>query len=83
MHVTDMFVLQNERFVYYSGFTEEHLRPGHAMLVQKLVELDFNKQYVCKKYANRKFLKASIYAIDWARTYFEEEGRMDGLVLQE
>ncbi|EKM58202.1 uncharacterized protein PHACADRAFT_252339 [Phanerochaete carnosa HHB-10118-sp] len=73
----------NEKFVYYSGFTEEHLRPGHAMLIQKLAELDFNKMYVCKKYANRKFLKASIYAIDWARTYFEEEGRMDGMVLQE
>lgn len=73
----------NERFVYYSGFTEEHLRPGHAMLIQKLVELEFNKSYVCKKYAHKKFLKASIYAIDWARTYYEEEARMDDMVLQE
>ncbi|GJE96592.1 cyclin [Phanerochaete sordida] len=73
----------NERFVFYSGFTEEHLRPGHAMLIQKLCEMDFSKQYVCRKYANKKFLKASIYAIDWARTYFDDEGRMDGMVLQE
>lgn len=82
-HVTDIVVPQNEAFVNYSGFTEEHLLPGHAMLVQKLVELDFNKQAVCKKYANKKFLKASIFAVDWARNNFEEEGRMDGMVLQE
>ena len=53
------------------------------MLVQKLVELDFSKQYVCKKYANRKFLKASIYAVDWAHANFEEEANMRGLVFKE
>lgn len=47
------------------------------------MELDFSKQAVCKKYANKKFLKASIFAVDWARNNFEEEGRMDGMVLQE
>ncbi|KIP12160.1 hypothetical protein PHLGIDRAFT_62567 [Phlebiopsis gigantea 11061_1 CR5-6] len=73
----------NENFVFYSGFTEEHLLPGHAMLIQKLVEVDFHKQYVCKKYANKKFLKASIYAIDYARNNFEEDGNMDGMILIE
>lgn len=85
MHVTDraLCTLQNSAFVYYSGFTEEHLLPGHAMLVQKLVEHDFQKQYVCKKYANRKFLKASSYAVEWAAMNFDEEGNLDGMVLQE
>ena len=57
--------------------------PGHAMLVQKLVELDFSKQAVCKKYANKKFLKASIFAVDWARNNYEVEGNMDGMILEE
>ena len=39
------------------------------MLVQKLVEDGFTKQYVCRKYANKKFLKASVFAIEWARTH--------------
>ena len=53
------------------------------MLIQKLVEDDFHKQYVCKKYANKKFLKASIFAIDYARNNFEEEGNLDGIILSE
>ena len=55
--------------------------PGHAMLIQKLVEVDFQKQYVCKKYANKKFLKASIFAIDYARNNFEERGMLQGSLL--
>ncbi|TCD64289.1 hypothetical protein EIP91_004297 [Steccherinum ochraceum] len=73
----------NSGFVYHSGFTEEHLLPGHAMLVQKLVEDGFTKQYVCRKYANKKFLKASLFAIDWAQAHFETEGNMEGMVLEE
>ena len=53
------------------------------MLVQKLVEEGFTKQYVCRKYANKKFLKAAVYAVEWAHDHFEEEGKMDGMVLQE
>ena len=53
------------------------------MLVQKLCEQDFCKLYVYKKYAHKKFLKASIYAVEWAYTNYAEESRMDGMVLQE
>jgi G2/mitotic-specific cyclin 2 len=53
------------------------------MLIQKLVEQDFTKQYVCKKYANKKFLKAALYAVEWAHDHFEEDGNMDDMVLQE
>ncbi|KAL4247200.1 cyclin family protein [Abortiporus biennis] len=73
----------NEAFVYHSGFTEEHLLPGHAMLIQKLNEEGFHKQYVCRKYANKKFLKASVFAVDWAQAHLEEEGNMEGMVLME
>ncbi|PSR79056.1 hypothetical protein PHLCEN_2v7243 [Hermanssonia centrifuga] len=72
-----------EAFVYYSGFTEEHLLPGHAMLVQKLVEVNPDRQCICKKYAHKKFLKASAFAVDWARRHYEEDGNMEGMVLEE
>ncbi|KAI0671587.1 cyclin-like protein [Trametes maxima] len=62
----------NEAFVYYSGFTEEHLLPGHKLLVEKLAEDEFAQQHVCKKYATKKFLKASLYAVDWAHLHLHE-----------
>ncbi|KAL6299874.1 cyclin-like protein [Sparassis latifolia] len=62
-----------DAFVFYSGFTEEHLLPGHTWLLQKLTEHGFTKQHVCQKYANKKFLKASLYAIDWAQRHVHEE----------
>ena len=68
--VTEL-LFQDERFIFYSGFTEEYLIPGHNLLIEKLTEDNFHKQYVCKKYANKKFLKASIFAIDWARAQVE------------
>lgn len=63
------FYFQDEAFVYYSDYTEEQLIPGHEQLVQKLTEANFSRQYVCKKYAHKKFLKASVFAVDWARSY--------------
>lgn len=70
-HVTDLFC-QNEAFVFHSGFAEEQLLPGHQLLVEKLAEAGFSRQYVCKKYANKKFLKASIFAIDWAKNHVSD-----------
>jgi len=58
---------QNEAFVFFSGYTEEQLIPGHNLLVEKLTEENFHRQHVCKKYANKKFLKASVFAIEWAK----------------
>jgi len=40
--------------------------PGFQLLVENLVEPSFEQQYVCRKYANKKFLKASVFARDWA-----------------
>ena len=37
------------------------------MLLQTLMELDFRGSAVCKKYANKKFLRASVFAVDYAR----------------
>lgn len=56
----------NEGFVYYSNYIEEQLIPGASLLLERLVDDSFLDCFVCKKYGNRKFLKASIYARDWA-----------------
>ncbi|KAF9476696.1 hypothetical protein BDN70DRAFT_811890 [Pholiota conissans] len=62
----------NAAFVFHSGYTEEQLIPGHDLLVEKLTEDNFHRQYVCKKYANKKFLKASVFAIEWAKGHLHE-----------
>lgn len=59
--------------MFHSGFTEEHLLPGHQMLLEKLVEDKFVEQHVCAKYSHKKFLKASVYAVEWARTHLHLE----------
>lgn len=57
----------DEGFVFYSGFCEEQLIPGANLLLEKLVDPAFEDQFVCRKYAARKFLKASLFARDWAK----------------
>lgn len=57
----------DEGFVYYSNFCEEQLIPGANLLLEKLVDPTFGDQFVCRKYAGRKFLKASLFARDWAK----------------
>ncbi|KAG6880124.1 hypothetical protein C0992_005831 [Termitomyces sp. T32_za158] len=59
----------DEAFVFYSDYTEEQLIPGHELLVEKLTESNFSRQYVYKKYAHKKFLKASLYAVEWAKSH--------------
>lgn len=76
------FFLQNSAFVFYSGYTEEQLITGHEQLVEKLTESKFSRQYVYKKYANKKFLKASVFAIEWARAHVEKSTAGDGMVLE-
>jgi hypothetical protein len=70
--------LEDEAFVFYSEYTEEQLVPGHELLVNKLTEKDFMTHWVCKKYAHKKFLKASVFAVRWSLLqrngeYMEEE----------
>jgi hypothetical protein len=59
--------------VFYSGFAEEQLRAGHELLLERLSDPAFESLYVCRKYANKKFLKASIFAREWAKVNFKPE----------
>ncbi|KAJ7052610.1 cyclin [Mycena amicta] len=73
-----------EAFVFYSGYTEEQLLPGHQMLVEKLAERNFSRQYVCKKYSHKKFLKASAFAVDWAKVQVSGNGdTVERMLLEE
>ncbi|SPO25894.1 b-type cyclin 2 [Ustilago trichophora] len=56
----------DDAFVYYSDFTEEQLVPGANLLLERLLDPGFEEQFVYRKYANKKFLKASVFARDWA-----------------
>ncbi len=49
-----------------SDFTEEQLVPGANLLLERLLDPGFEEQFVYRKYANKKFLKASVFARDWA-----------------
>ncbi|WVQ81973.1 hypothetical protein IAT38_004100 [Cryptococcus sp. DSM 104549] len=59
----------NEAFVFYSNYTELQLIQGASLLCERLVEPDFESVYVYKKYANKKFLRASTFARDWAQNH--------------
>lgn len=56
----------DDAFVYYSHFTEKQLIPGANLVLEKLIEPGFEEQFVFKKYASKKFLKASIFSRNWA-----------------
>jgi hypothetical protein len=69
--------------VFYSGYTEEQLIPGHNLLIDKLTEHNFSRLYVCKKYAHKKFLKASIFAIEWAVANTNGEAGVEAMMSEE
>ncbi|KAI5454581.1 B-type cyclin [Naganishia albida] len=64
----------NDAFVFYSNYTETQLLPGARIMIEQLAAPDFDKQYVYKKYTNKKFLRASTFARDWARTHVTKDG---------
>ena len=58
---------QDDAFIFYSGFTEAQLEQGHAYLIEMLGSSGFESRYVSRKYASKKFLKASVFAREWAK----------------
>ncbi|KAG8908003.1 hypothetical protein FRB99_001169 [Tulasnella sp. 403] len=64
----------DDAFVFYSDFTEEQLIPGFHLILENLVEPGFENDFVCKKYSNKKFLKASLFARDWAINFLQQHG---------
>ena len=71
---TRLTFLQNDAFVFYSNYTEIQLLPGARILIEQMAAPDFEKQYVYKKYTNKKFLRASTFARDWAKQNVAKDG---------
>ena len=69
--------------MYYSGYTEEQLVTGHQYIVEKILDPNFETTFVCKKYANKKFLKVAYYALLWVNDHYATEANMDDMVLEE
>ncbi|KPV73230.1 uncharacterized protein RHOBADRAFT_4414, partial [Rhodotorula graminis WP1] len=57
----------NEAFVFYSQYTEVQLLVPAGFLLENLSQPGFEERFVFKKYSAKKFLKASIFARNWAR----------------
>jgi len=43
--------------------------PGHEILMERLSDPYFTQYTVCKKYAEKKFLKAAVFALRWAKMH--------------
>ncbi|KZT59174.1 hypothetical protein CALCODRAFT_523401 [Calocera cornea HHB12733] len=65
----------DDLFMFYSNYTEHQLLPGARFVVERLASADFESYYVCKKYATKRFLKASVFARDWAKKHGREMDR--------
>ncbi|KAF5377320.1 hypothetical protein D9757_008043 [Collybiopsis confluens] len=67
----------NDAFVCYSGYTEEQLFHGHMFIVEMMAERSFHKFALYKKYAHKKFLKASTFAVKWSRAHISSLNGVD------
>ncbi|KAK4051615.1 B-type cyclin [Microbotryomycetes sp. JL201] len=67
----------NESFMYYSNYTEQQLLVPTGFLLEAIAAPDFDQKFVYKKYANKKFLKASIFARNWAKQHSSTPRNID------
>jgi len=58
---------------HYSGYTEEEIQPVLALMIDYLSGPVVHEAFF-KKYASKKFLKASIVLRRWAKEYVQEYG---------
>jgi hypothetical protein len=61
---------------YYAGYTEEELDPVVQLMVDYLARPVVHEAFF-KKYASKKFLKASMLARQWAKKNWEMFGVED------
>jgi len=60
----------NANLRHYSGFTEEELQPTVDLMLNYLSKPTKHESFF-KKYASKKFMKASIFAKDWISKNYE------------
>ncbi|KAK6067592.1 cyclin B [Seiridium cupressi] len=66
----------DETLAYYAGYTEEEIEPVFLLMVDYLARPVIHEAFY-KKYASKKFLKASLLTRQWAKRCAPELGIMD------
>ncbi|KAI1329756.1 cyclin-like protein [Xylariaceae sp. FL0255] len=56
----------DETIAYYAGYTEEEIEPVYELMVDYLARPVIHEAFF-KKYASKKFMKASIHTREWAK----------------
>ncbi|CAD6572617.1 MAG: hypothetical protein CYPHOPRED_004899 [Cyphobasidiales sp. Tagirdzhanova-0007] len=69
-------------FIFYSKYTESHLATPTSFLLSAIAADDFEERFVYQKYSSKKFLKASIFARQWAQTTLESATRAHELMMK-
>lgn len=68
---------QNANLVHYSGFSEDELLPAAQLMLNYILRpRDKQAESFVKKYASKKYMKASTYSRDWAVGRYRGDGIM-------
>jgi G2/mitotic-specific cyclin 1/2 len=59
--------------VHYSGYTSTEIRPVVRLMIDYLARKEVLHDAFFKKYAAKKYMKASIIVREWIRTEYAEE----------
>jgi hypothetical protein len=59
--------------VHYSGYSSTEIRPVVRLMIDYLARKEILHDAFFKKYAAKKYMKASIIVRDWIRTEYAEE----------
>lgn len=62
----------NSAFTYYSSYDEAAVKPIAQMILESISETCTKSNVVYKKYGNKKFMKASIFARSWVETHYPD-----------
>lgn len=82
LHANFVHLPQSQAFIFYSKYTESHLATPTAFLLSAIAADDFEERFVYQKYSSKKYLKASIFARQWAKTTLESATRAHELMLK-
>lgn len=72
----------NESFVFYSRYTESQLAQPTSYVLSAIAADSFEERFVYQKYSGKKYLKASIFARQWAKTTLESATRAHELSMK-
>ena len=73
---------QSEPFIYHSKYTEAQLATPTSFLLSAIAAEDFEERFVYQKYSSKKFLKASIFARQWAIKTLESATKAQEMLMK-